>query len=213
MSFPSLLARVRTQIGSSAMGMMSHGLSDGTLSRFANDPFLSDAMEIALEKFEEMPADYRHMISTRTEQQLINDLQKGYVNFYDPNTINPYIPLGSAGPWVISTHGGVFYDTGGYGMLGLGQNPTELAAPMAEHTHQANIMTASFSQKTFYHTMMRELNAGMNGCAKAEQFNEHGSCGSPYDQFMCLNSGSESVGLAIRVADAHAKQVRSNASV
>ena len=51
-------------------------------------------------------------------------LQEDYVNFYAPATVNPYIALAARGPWIITSHGAVVHDNGGYGMLGAGHGPS-----------------------------------------------------------------------------------------
>ena len=53
----------------------------------------------------------------------IKTIQEGYTNFYHPNSIQPYIPIAAAGPWILTNDDKIIYDTGGYGMLGLGHNP------------------------------------------------------------------------------------------
>jgi hypothetical protein len=44
------------------------------------------------------------------------------VNFYDPGSIMPYVSAAAQGPWVVTVHGAVIHDNGGYGMLGFGHN-------------------------------------------------------------------------------------------
>ena len=34
----------------------------------------------------------------------------------------PYVAAAARGPWVVSVHGAVSHDNGGYGMLGFGHN-------------------------------------------------------------------------------------------
>ena len=54
------------------------------------------------------------------ESKLIPLLQKDYVNFYSKDTINPYVAISARGPWIITSHGAVLHDNGGYGMLAHG---------------------------------------------------------------------------------------------
>jgi len=58
----------------------------------------------------------------------------------------------------------------------------------------ANIMTPSFSQLRFVETLRREL-----GHSREQ--------GCPFARFLCMNSGSESVTVAGRIADVNAKQM------
>ena len=62
--------------------------------------------------------------SVLLKQSLITELQEGFVNFYNPATVNPYVALAARGPWIITSHGAVVHDNGGYGMLGLATDPT-----------------------------------------------------------------------------------------
>lgn len=110
--------------------------------------------------------------------------------------MNPYIPLAAKGPWIVTSHGGVVYDTGGYGMLGFGQNPDNVLKTLANPVVMANIMTPSFSQQAFKDAIRKEIGHTRNG-----------SC--PYESFICLNSGSECVSLALRIADVDARRMTS----
>ena len=55
----------------------------------------------------------------------------------------------------------------------------------------ANIMTPSPSQRRFVQALRAEIGHSRGGC--------------PFERFMCLNSGSEAVGLACRIVDINAK--------
>jgi len=55
----------------------------------------------------------------------------------------------------------------------------------------ANVMTPSFSQKRLVDALRKEIG------------HKRGNC--PYERFMCLNSGSESVALGARISDINAK--------
>jgi hypothetical protein len=65
--------------------------------------------------------------SQHDELDLVGSLQKGYVNFYAPGALMPYIPLAAKGPWIVTTHGAVVHDSGGYGMLGFGHNDDRIS--------------------------------------------------------------------------------------
>jgi len=171
---------------------LTKGLTPNQLQRFAGDRHLAGAINQAEQKFNNLSSEHKELLTTVPEQQLIADLTNGYVNFYGPDACSPYIALAAQGPWVITAHGAVVYDTGGYGMLGLGHNPPELLEVLGQPHVQANIMTPSFSQHNFLQALKKEI-----GHTR--------STGNPYSKFMCLNSGSESVGLATRISDVHAK--------
>ena len=118
-------------------------------------------------------------------------MQAGYVNFYADDAVNPYIALAARGPWVVTLNGAVLYDAGGYGMLGFGHTPAAVLDAMARPQVMANIMTPSLSQLRFDRALRKEIGHTRGGC--------------PFAKFLCLNSGSESVGLAARIADINSK--------
>eukprot|EP00193_Tetraselmis_chui_P020411 CAMPEP_0177774912 /NCGR_PEP_ID=MMETSP0491_2-20121128/13791_1 /TAXON_ID=63592 /ORGANISM="Tetraselmis chuii, Strain PLY429" /LENGTH=509 /DNA_ID=CAMNT_0019293385 /DNA_START=171 /DNA_END=1701 /DNA_ORIENTATION=+ len=129
------------------------------------------------------------------EATLLGAMSEDFENFYSADALQPYIPLAGRGPWVVTTHGAVIHDNGGYGMLGLGQNPPTVLDALSKKQVMANIMTPSLSQAAFGEAMRREV-----GHTRPEQGAPH------YHKFVCLNSGSEAVSFALRVADIHAKQ-------
>jgi len=126
------------------------------------------------------------------EIALLRWLQEDYVNFYEANTINPYVPLAGKGPWVVTAYGAVVHDNGGYGMLGYGHGPQEVLEALARPYVMANVMTPSLSNRRFTERLKREVG-------------HRRSDGCPYARFLCLNSGSESVTLALRLCDLNAK--------
>src|SRR5690606_30515858 len=126
------------------------------------------------------------------EDAQIQAVQAGFVNFYPQDAVNPYVALAARGPWIVTLKGAVLYDTGGYGMLGFGHAPADIIGAMARPQALANIMTPSLSQQRFTRALQREIGHSRK-------------YGSPYAKFMCLNSGSESVTLAARIADTNAK--------
>ena len=113
------------------------------------------------------------------------------MNFYSPATINPYVALAARGPWIVTSKGAVVHDNGGYGMLGFGHGPEEVISEMGENWVMANVMTPSFSQYRLSMMLERELG------------HTRGSC--PFTSFICMNSGSESVTVALRIADVNAR--------
>jgi acetylornithine/succinyldiaminopimelate/putrescine aminotransferase len=77
-------------------------------------------------------------------------------------------------------------------MLGLGHAPDVVLEAMNQPHVMANIMTASVSQLD----LIKRLNA---------EIGHTRSGGSPYASFLCLNSGSEAMSLASRLADINTK--------
>src|SRR5690606_10847320 len=94
--------------------------------------------------------------------------------------------------WIVSLKGAVLHDSGGYGMLGFGHGPDDIMKAMSGDQVMANIMTASFSQLKLTKRLKKEIG-----------FRNHTT--NPYARFVCLNSGSEAVTLASRVADRNAR--------
>ena len=81
------------------------------------------------------------------ESNLIEKLREDFVNFYKPETVNPYIPIAARGPWIITAHGRVIHDNGGYGMLGAGHGPQEIIEAMSDNWVMANVMTRRLVRK------------------------------------------------------------------
>lgn len=86
----------------------------------------------------------------KSELALVSHLQRGYVNFYNPDAVMPYVPLAAKGPWIVTTHGAVIHDSGGYGMLGFGHNDDRINASVAREHCMANVMTPALSQLEFF---------------------------------------------------------------
>jgi acetylornithine/succinyldiaminopimelate/putrescine aminotransferase len=123
------------------------------------------------------------------EDALCGAARGGMLSFYGEEASSPYVPLAAAGPWIVTTHGAVLHDSGGYGMLGLGHAPPGIAAALAAPWVMANVMTPSLSQRRLTERLQRRI--GLSG-------------GCPYPRFICLNSGSEAVTLASRICDLNA---------
>nr|MBA3486412.1 aminotransferase class III-fold pyridoxal phosphate-dependent enzyme [Lysobacter sp.] len=166
------------------------GLDDTTLARFADYPELIEAVEAARAEYELIKGEIADLIELDEDAQ-VRAVQAGYINFYSDDAVNPYIALVARGPWIVTLKGAVLHDSGGYGMLGFGHAPATVIAAMAKPQAMANIMTPSLSQLRFERLLRDAIGFTNKGC--------------PYTRFMCLNSGSESVGLAARIADANAK--------
>ena len=169
----------------------TRGLADATVERFAGiDPSLVQAIEEAVAYHQALRAEMGDFLRMDEAAQ-IDHLQCGLVNFYPDDGVNPYVPAAARGPWVVTLKGAVIHDNGGYGMLGFGHNPQHILEAMARPQVMANVMTANVSQVRLCDALNKELGRHRGG--------------SPYSHFLCLNSGSESVTLAGRIADVNAR--------
>ena len=167
------------------------GLDDATVTRFAaTHPELVEAIDAAAAEYARIRGDFAQLLDQDEDAQ-VHAVQAGYINFYPDDAVNPYIALTARGPWVITLKGAVLHDSGGYGMLGFGHAPKAMLDAMAKPQAMANIMTPSLSQLRFERLLRAAIGANRGGC--------------PYDKFLCLNSGSESVSLAARIADVNTK--------
>lgn len=170
---------------------LTQGLDDTAVERLAKGhPDLVAAIEAAAAEHARLQDEFSELLAMDESDQL-RAVQSGYVNFYADDAINPYIALAARGPWVVTLKGAVLYDAGGYGMLGFGHTPAAVLDAMARPQAMANIMTPSLSQLRFDRALRKEIGHTRGGC--------------PFAKFMCLNSGSESVGLAARIADINSK--------
>ncbi|KIQ97195.1 aminotransferase class III-fold pyridoxal phosphate-dependent enzyme [Lysobacter sp. A03] len=165
------------------------GLDDAVLEQFADNAELGEAVDAALTEYAEVKKHFADLLDLDETSQM-QKLQAGFINFYQDDAVNPYVALTARGPWIVTLKGAVIHDSGGYGMLGFGHAPAQVLAAMAKPQAMANIMTPSISQLRLS-TLLREAIGVDREC--------------PFSHFMCLNSGSESVTLAARIADANAK--------
>jgi len=168
------------------------GLPDDVIERFAAlDKRLVEAVEQAVSVAECWQSLYPELWAADDETQQAQ-LQAGYVNFYADDAVNPYVALAAKGPWIISSKGAVLHDSGGYGMLGFGHAPEAIIQSMSQPHVMANVMTPSFSHLRFVEAIRAELgHTRESGC--------------PFDRFLCMNSGSEAVTVAGRIADVNTK--------
>lgn len=167
------------------------GLPDDVVAAFAaRDPSLRHAIEEAHAAHERLRAEFPDLIGL-DEDALSATLQQRLVNFYPDDGINPYVPLAARGPWIVTAFGAVLHDSGGYGMLGLGHSPESVLAAMNRHHVMANVMTPSFSQLRLVRALEREIGHTRGGC--------------PFAKFLCMNSGSEAVTVAARIADVNTR--------
>ncbi|MAT48566.1 MAG: lysine 6-aminotransferase [Euryarchaeota archaeon] len=152
-------------------------------------PELTDAIDEAYNLYEKLVDEFGNEIS-KTEEELITFLQEDYVNFYPGPCINPYVALSAKGPWIVTSHGAILHDNGGYGMLGMGHGPNDVIDAMKKNWVMANVMTPSYSQKRLADSLRKEVGHKRESC--------------PFYKFVCMNSGSESVAISLRIADANA---------
>ena len=187
MALTDALAPLRAHTGQ----RLTQGLDDATVERLAKGhPDLAAVIEAAAAEHARLKDEFAELFDLDEAEQL-RAVQAGYVNFYADDAVNPYIALAARGPWVVTLNGAVLYDAGGYGMLGFGHTPAAVLDAMARPQVMANIMTPSLSQLRFDRALRKEIGHTRGGC--------------PFAKFLCLNSGSESVGLAARIADINSK--------
>ncbi len=167
------------------------GLTDAQIERFlGSDPSLAQAIDEAHARHESLRGQWGPLLAG-DEIALAHELQSDFVNFYPDDCVNPYVALVGRGAWIITTHGAVLHDNGGYGMLGMGHGPQPILDAMVSPWVMANVMTPSISHKRFGRRLRAEIGQTRDqGC--------------PFDRFICMNSGSESVTVACRISDIHA---------
>ncbi len=169
----------------------TRGLPDAVIGDFLErDPALTEAIDEAYAAhlaLRSCMSDFLHL----DEAEQIRQAQADFVNFYSDDGVNPYVALAAHGPWLVTLKGAVVYDAGGYGMLGSGHAPKAILSVLGRPQVMANVMTPNLSQLKFGKALRKEIGQTRGGC--------------PYERFMCLNSGSESVTLASRIIDVNAK--------
>lgn len=186
-----LLNSIRDRVGPDSA--RTSGLSNEVVARFCkSDDKLIQAIKEAVVAFDSMVEEFGMELLQMEETELISHLQSGYINFYSAATINPYIALSACGPWIITTKGAVIHDNGGYGMLGFGHAPHAAVNAMSQNWVMANVMTPSFSQLRLVDRLQSELGHTRGHC--------------PFTHFICMNSGSESVTVSLRIADVNARK-------
>ncbi len=177
------LSKIRDLSGPSE----TRGLPDRVILQFCqSDKRLRHALDLAKTRHGAL-LDESGALLRLPERSLCETLQEDYLSFYGAEARCPYVPLAASGPWIITTHGAVIHDSGGYGMLGMGHNPGNVDQCLGQPQVMANIMTPSFSQQRFSTALKKEIG------------HRHGA--APYSRFLCMNSGSESVTVAARICD------------
>jgi acetylornithine/succinyldiaminopimelate/putrescine aminotransferase len=183
----SHLARLQEMRGFGGAALTT-GLADDVILEFLDEHRrLGVAIERAYARFDELRRSHADYL-TLDESDQIKQAQAGLTNFYAEDAVNPYVAASASGPWVVSLKGAVIYDCGGYGMLGLGHAPESVQEALNQPHVMANIMTANLSQVEFIKSLRREIGHTRKG-------------GTPYASFLCLNSGSEAMSIASRIAD------------
>lgn len=168
------------------------GIPDDEIERFAaSDPNLVVAIKGARELYECLRAEFSELLSLAEKDQ-VAEIEADFVNFYPDDAVNPYVALSAMGPWIVTTKGAVIHDSGGYGMLGFGHVPGPVIEAMSRPQVMANVMTPSVAQYRLVRALEREI--GRNR-----------SDGCPFTRFLAMNSGSEAVSVASRIADINAK--------
>ncbi|MGH8042752.1 MAG: aminotransferase class III-fold pyridoxal phosphate-dependent enzyme [Rudaea sp.] len=169
----------------------TQGLSNAVIERLATQyPELGEAVDEAVALHRQLQAELPELLALDEAEQ-ITRVAADFVNFYPDDAVNPYVALAARGSWVVTLKGAVVHDSGGYGMLGFGHAPKSVLAAMAHPQVMANVMTPSVSQMRFTRALKANIGRSRDAC--------------PYTRFLCLNSGSESVSLACRIADVNAK--------
>jgi acetylornithine/succinyldiaminopimelate/putrescine aminotransferase len=188
MSLTDTLAPLRAHAGL----RLTDGLDDAAIDRLADShPALRQALDAAAAEYVRVKDEFADLLDL-DERAQIDAVQGGFINFYADDCVTPYIALAARGPWVVTLKGAVLYDAGGYGMLGFGHAPDVVLEAMARPQVMANVMTPSLAQRRLDTVLRKEIGHTRAG-------------GCPYSKFMCLNSGSEAVGLATRIVDTNAK--------
>ncbi|MBD3180053.1 MAG: aminotransferase class III-fold pyridoxal phosphate-dependent enzyme [Candidatus Latescibacteria bacterium] len=168
----------------------TEGLPDETINSFCKrDETLIKAIEQGVEEHRRLRDEFGEELGL-PERKLRDRVQSDLENFYPRNTRNPFVAIAAAGPWIVTSHGAVLHDSAGYGMLGMGHSDPKLLEAMGRPWVMANVMTPQFSQKRFSDRLKKEIG------------HTRGSC--PFSNFICMNSGSESVSVASRIADINA---------
>ncbi|MGB0602486.1 MAG: aminotransferase class III-fold pyridoxal phosphate-dependent enzyme, partial [Candidatus Poseidoniaceae archaeon] len=186
------LIAILEQMRASSGNADTVGLSNDVILDFASrDPTLVQAIEEAEVRQKEFSSEHLMM----DEAHLVSHLQEDFVNFYAPATINPYVAVAARGPWIVTSHGAVVHDNGGYGMLGGGHGPEDIIDAMSKNHVMANVMTPSISHARLAAALKRELGHTRDDC--------------PFTKFICMNSGSESMTVAMRICDVNSKNMTS----
>ena len=173
---------------------ITRGLTDEVVLDFLEErDDLVTAIERGYDAFSALKESHADFLMLDENEQLLRT-QRGLTNFYSIDGINPYVAVAAAGPWIITLKGAVVYDCGGYGMLGFGHAPAAVLDAMNWTHVMAIVMTPSMNQYNFVRRLRQEIGHTRPG-------------GFPFATFMCLNSGSEAMTAASRLADANTRKL------
>ena len=171
------------------------GLSDAVIRKFlAIDKQLERAIVMAYEYSQSDIWQEFLRQAPASEAEQVRYAQARLFNFYPDTLLNPYIPIGAAGPWLVTSFGAVLHDSAGYGMLGFGHCVEKTQQILGANHVMANVMTASVSQQRIGVALDAEI-----GHTRETQL-------PIYGRYLFLNSGSEAVTLAARIADVNTKE-------
>ncbi len=154
-------------------------------------PELGAAVDDAYALHQSLCSEMPELLALDEDAQLAR-VQGDFINFYPEDAINPFVALAGRGPWVATLKGAVVHDSGGYGMLGFGHTPKAIIDALSRPQVMANVMTPSCQPAC----VSRARSNAKSATRVAARCSKH---------FFCLNSGSESVSLACRIADVNAK--------
>jgi acetylornithine/succinyldiaminopimelate/putrescine aminotransferase len=196
------------------------GLPGRVLHAFRYDPHL----RIAQRRWHRWQ---RRQAEAPSAAAAIDDPQRHVLPFYGADARLPFEPVVAQGPWLVADTGAVVYDVGGYGMLSFGHAPTWCREVLAKPHVMANVMTPSRLQRRFTDALRAHIgqtrlgdndaaapgeseasrcdegtatdDAGAIACAATDPAHTASAC--PYSHFAFLNSGSEAMELALRLAD------------
>ncbi|MDP2865090.1 MAG: hypothetical protein Q8O90_02490 [Elusimicrobiota bacterium] len=155
----NLLNSIRSSSGKAR----TRGLGDEAVRKFLEtDKDLARAIEAAAANRRKASPEEEKLYKME-EKELCRLLQGKVLNFYNAASINPYAPLAAAGSWIVTSHGAVVHDSGGYGMLGMGHAPESVLKAMSEPYVMANVMTPSFSQHRLTDRLAREIGRARGG--------------------------------------------------
>ncbi len=173
---------------------ITRGLEDEIVLDFLKERRdLAMAIEQGYAAFLALKESDADFLALEESEQIVRS-QQSLTNFYRPESVNPYVPVAAAGPWIVTLKGAVVYDCGGYGMLGFGHAPAAVLDAMNKPHVMANVMTSTVNQLDFTERLKREI-----GHTRPEGF--------PFATFICLNSGSEAMTVASRFADINTRKL------
>jgi acetylornithine/succinyldiaminopimelate/putrescine aminotransferase len=173
---------------------VTRGLTDEIVLDFLLDSAdLMVAIDRGYDMFVELKETHSDLLALDESEQILR-VQQGLTNFYPTDALNPYVAVAAAGPWIVTLKGAVVYDCGGYGMLGFGHAPQAVLDAMNKPHAMANVMTPSISQHDFVERLCEEI-----GHTRPDGF--------PFSTFICMNSGSEAMTVASRIADINTRKM------